>query len=89
LAFFAALYDRDSAGWLNMTDRGVISVQVPWSARAKLSQADKQRMLEIVRSRPAVVEQVDGGRWRLRVELFSTAAGTVDLLSERCRRLSG
>ncbi len=89
LAFFAALYDRDSAGWLNMTDRGVISVQVPWSARAKISQADKQRMIDVVRSRPAVVEQIDGGRWRLRVELFTTAAGTVDLLSDRCRRLSG
>lgn len=89
LAFFAALYDRDSAGWLNMTDRGVISVQVPWSARAKLPAADKQRMIDVVRSRPPVVEQIDGGRWRLRVELFTTAAGTVDLLSERCRRLSG
>lgn len=88
LAFFAALYDRDSAGWLNMTDRGVISVQVPWSARAKISQADKQRMIDVVRSRPAVVEQIDGGRWRLRVELFTTAEGTVDLLSDRCRRLS-
>ncbi len=89
LAFIAALYDRDSSGWLNMTDRGVIAVQVPWSARAKISQADKQRMIDVVRSRPAVVEQIDGGRWRLRVELFTTAAGTVDLLSERCRRLSG
>ena len=89
LAFFAALYDRDSAGWINITDKGVITTQVPWSARAPLPAADKQRMLEIVRSRPAVVEQGDGGRWRLRVELFSTAAGTVDLLSDRCRRLSG
>ena len=89
LAFFAALYDRDSAGWINITDKGIITTQVPWSARAPLPAADKQRMLEIVRSRPAVVEQGDGGRWRLRVELFSTAAGTVDLLSERCRRLSG
>lgn len=88
LAFFAALYDRDSAGWLNMTDRGVISVQVPWSARAKLPAADKQRMIDVVRSRPPVVEQIDGGRWRLRVELFSTAEGTVNLLSDRCRRLS-
>jgi len=89
LAFFAALYDRDSNGWINITDKGVITTQVPWSARAPLPAADKQRMLEIVRSRPAVVEQGDGGRWRLRVELFSTAAGTVDLLSDRCRRLSG
>lgn len=87
LAFFATLYDRDSAGWLNMTDRGVISVQVPWSARAKIPVSDKQRMIDVVRSRPALVEQIDGGRWRLRVELFTTAAGTVDLLSERCRRL--
>lgn len=89
LAFFAALYDRDSSGWLNITDRGVITTQVPWSARAPLPAADKQRMLEIVRSRPAIVEQGDGGRWRLRVELFSTAEGTVNLLSDRCRRLSG
>lgn len=90
LAFFAALYDRDSAGWLNMTDRGIITTQVPWSARAKLSQVDKQRMLDVAaRQRPAVVEQVDGGRWRLRVELFTTADGTVGLLSDRCRRLSG
>ncbi len=89
LAFIAALYDRDSSGWLNMTDRGVIAVQVPWSARAKIPAADKQRMIDVVRSRPAVVEQIDGGRWRLRVELFTTAEGTVDLLSERCRRLSG
>jgi len=89
LAFFAALYDRDSAGFVNITDRGIITTQVPWSARAQLPAADKQRMLEIVRSRPALVEQGDGGRWRLRVELFTTAEGTVDLLSDRCRRLSG
>lgn len=89
LAFFAALYDRDAAGWLNITDRGIITTQVPWSARAPLPAADKQRMLEVVRHRPAIVEQGDGGRWRLRLELFSTAEGTVNLLSERCRRLSG
>ena len=89
LAFFAALYDRDSAGWINITEKGIITTQVPWSARAQLPAADKQRMLEIVRSRPAIVEQGDGGRWRLRMELFSTAEGTVNLLSERCRRLSG
>jgi len=46
-------------------------------------------MIDVVRSRPPVVEQIDGGRWRLRVELFTTAEGTVDLLSERCKRLSG
>ena len=90
LAFFAALYDRDASGWLNITERGIITTQVPWSARAPLPAADKQRMLDVVvRSRPALVEQGDGGRWRLRVELFSTAEGTVNLLSDRCRRLSG
>ncbi len=89
LAFFAALYDRDSAGWLNITERGIITTQVPWSARAPLPAADKQRMLEIVRHRPAIVEQGDGGRWRLKLELFSTAGDTVRVLSERCRRLSG
>ena len=56
---------------------------------AALPAADKQRMLDVLRSRPAIVEQGDGGRWRLRVELFSTVEGTVGLLSERCRRLSG
>lgn len=90
LAFFAALYDRDSAGWLNMTDRGVITTQVPWSARAPLPDADKQRMLDVAaRQRPAIVEQGNGGRWRLKLELFSTADDTVRVLSERCRRLSG
>ena len=89
LTFIASLYERDAAGYTNITDRGIITTQVPWSARATHPTADKQRMLDIVRSRPAVVEQGDGGRWRLRVELFTTAEGTVNLLSDRCRRLSG
>ena len=89
LTFVASLYERESTGWRNITDRGIITAQVPWSARAALPAADKQRMLDVLRSRPAIVEQGDGGRWRLRVELFSTVDGTVGLLSERCRRLSG
>ena len=89
LTFVASLYERESTGWRNITDRGIITAQVPWSARATLPAADKQRMLDVLRSRPAIVEQGDGGRWRLRVELFSTVDGTVGLLSERCRRLSG
>ena len=89
LAFVASLYERESTGWRNITERGIITAQVPWSARATLPAADKQRMLDVMRQRPAIVEQGDGGRWRLRVELFSTVDGTVGLLSERCRRLSG
>lgn len=89
LTFVASLYERESTGWRNITERGIITPQVPWSARAALPAADKQRMLDVMRQRPAIVEQGDGGRWRLRVELFSTVDGTVGLLSERCRRLSG
>ena len=89
LTFVASLYERESTGWRNITERGIITPQVPWSARATLPAADKQRMLDVMRQRPAIVEQGDGGRWRLRVELFSTVDGTVGLLSERCRRLSG
>ena len=89
LTFVASLYERESTGWRNITERGIITAQVPWSARATLPAADKQRMLDVMRQRPAIVEQGDGGRWRLRVELFSTVDGTVGLLSERCRRLSG
>ena len=88
LTFIASLYERDAAGYTNITEGGVIKTQVPWSARARLAPSDKQRMLDIVRSRPAIVEQSDGGRWRLRVEMFTTVEGTVDLLSQRCRRLS-
>jgi len=88
LTFVASLYERDAAGYTNITDGGVIKTQVPWSARARLAPSDKQHMLNVVRSRPAIVEQSDGGRWRLRVELFTTVEGTVDLLSQRCRRLS-
>jgi hypothetical protein len=68
----------------NVTEGGVIKGRVPWAARSSWTEADKREAQRVcVSMRPALIEQVEGGRWRLRREMFADADQAMYILSPR------
>ena len=67
-----------------ITEGGIIKGRVPWAQRSPWVDADKQAALRACCTlRPALIEQADGGRWRLRIEAFSTADQALSVLTPR------
>ena len=80
IAWVAGLYSTPGA----VTDGGVIRQQSPWAARSSWTEADKREAQRVcVSMRPALIEQVEGGRWRLRREMFADADQAMYILSPR------
>ena len=68
----------------NVTEGGVIKGRVPWAARSSWvdqDKADAKRVCTL--ARPALIEPTDGGRWRLRVEMFTDVDQALAVLSPR------
>lgn len=79
MEYVASLYADGALG-----ADGVILSRVPWSARSAWPAADKQAARHVcVEQRPALIVQADGGRWRLRTEMFSTPEMALDMLARR------
>ena len=79
LAWVASLYEPGGVG-----DGGVIRGRVPWSARSPWSDADKAQAKRVCcELRPRLIVAGDGGRWRLRREMFATAEQALQVLSPR------
>lgn len=77
--WIVTLYDAGA-----ITEGGIIKGRVPWAARSPWVDADKAEAKRICTlARPALIEQADGGRWRLRVEAFSTVDQVLSVLSQR------
>jgi|GEM_PF-3380889 len=75
----AALYNAGA-----ITEAGVIKGRVPWAARSPWVDADKADALRVcVSMRPALIEPAAGGRWRLRIEAFTTPDQALQVLSPR------
>ena len=67
-----------------LTGNGIIRGRVPWAQRSPWVESDKQAALRACCTlRPALIEQADGGRWRLRIEAFSTADQALSVLRPR------
>ena len=67
-----------------ITEGGIIKGRVPWAQRSPWVDADKQAALRACCTlRPALIEQADGGRWRLRREMFTDADQAMYILSPR------
>ena len=88
----ASTWQQDLATWLAglytnpdaITEAGVIKGRTPWSQRSPWLDADKTAARRACCDlRPAIIESADGGRWRLRTEMFPTADIAVRLLSQR------
>jgi hypothetical protein len=63
---------------------GIIRQRVPWAQRSPWVDADKQSAKRVCTlARPALIEPTDGGRWRLRIEAFSTADQALSVLTPR------
>lgn len=68
----------------NISDSGLITSRVPWAARSAWTEADKQRAKRLALSgRPALVEAVDGNRYRLRTEMFPAASVAAEWVASR------
>jgi len=66
------------------TENGVIKGRVPWAARSAWAESDKAHARRVcVELRPALIVASDGGRWRLRVEMFGDADIALRLLVGR------
>lgn len=79
VTWVASLYDAGA-----ITEGGVIKGRVPWAARSPWVDADKAEAKRICTlARPRLIEQADGGRWRLRVEAFTTVDQVLWVLSQR------
>ena len=77
--WIVTLYDAGA-----ITEGGIIKGRVPWAARSPWVDADKAEAKRVcTMARPALIEQADGGRWRLRVEAFSTVDQALSVLSPR------
>ena len=79
VTWVASLYDAGA-----ITEGGIIKGRVPWAARSPWvdqDKADAKRVCTL--ARPALIEQADGGRWRLRVEAFSTVDQALAVLAPR------
>ena len=80
IAWVAGLYSTPGA----VTDGGVIRQRAPWAARSSWTEADKREAQRVcVSMRPALIEQVEGGRWRLRREMFADADQALYILTPR------
>ena len=78
VAWVVGLYDG------GISDSGLIVSRVPWAARSAWAEPDKQRAKRLAcNGRPALVEAVDGGRYRLRVELFPAASVAAEWVASR------
>lgn len=67
-----------------ISDSGLIVGRVPWAARSAWAEADKQRAKRLAcNGRPALVEAIDGGRYRLRTELFPAASVAAEWVATR------
>ena len=67
-----------------LTGNGIIRGRAPWAQRSPWVESDKQAALRACCTlRPALIEQADGGRWRLRIEAFSTADQALSVLRPR------
>ena len=79
VTWIAMLYDAGA-----VTEGGIIKGRVPWAARSPWGDADKAEAKRVCTlARPALIEQADGGRWRLRVEAFTTVDQVLSVLSQR------
>ncbi len=77
--WLAGLYDADA-----ITEAGIIKSRTPWSQRSPWLDADKTAARRVCcEMRPSIIESADGGRWRLRTEMFPDAEIAVRLLSQR------
>ena len=75
----ASLYDGEA-----VTEAGIIKGRTPWSQRSSWLEADKQAARRACCDRkPALIVPADGGRWRLRTDMFPHADIAVRLLSQR------
>ena len=75
----ATLYDAGA-----ITEGGIIKGRVPWAARSSWLESDKAEAKRVcTMARPALIEPTDGGRWRLRVEVFSDVDQALQVLSQR------
>ncbi len=80
LIWVASLYAEPGA----LTADGIIKNRVPWAARSAWLDADKAQARRVCcELRPALIVPSDGGRWRLRRELFSDADLALQLLQQR------
>ena len=67
-----------------ITEGGVIKGRVPWAARSSWTEADKAQAKRVCcEMYPKLIEQVEGGRWRLRREMFADADQAMYILSPR------
>ncbi len=67
-----------------ISDSGLIVGRVPWAARSAWAEPDKQRAKRLAcNGRPALVEAIDGGRYRLRTELFPAASVAAEWVATR------
>lgn len=79
VTWVATLYDAGA-----ITEGGIIKGRVPWAARSPWVESDKSEARRVCTlARPALIEQADGGRWRLRIEAFSTVDQALSVLSPR------
>lgn len=63
---------------------GIIKDRVPWAARSDWAVADKAQAKRVCcELKPALIVPSDGGRWRLRVEMFEDADIALRLLAGR------
>ncbi len=88
----ASTWQQDLATWLAglytdpdaITEAGVIKGRTPWAQRSSWLDADKQAAKRVCCDlRPAIIVPADGGRWRLRLDMFPSADIAVRLLSQR------
>lgn len=80
IVWVAQLYADPAA----MTDAGIIRQRVPWSARSTWLESDKRDAKRLCCDlRPALIVQGDGGRWRLRREMFPDADLALQVLRQR------
>ncbi len=88
----ASTWQQDLATWLAglytdpdaITEAGVIKGRTPWAQRSPWLDADKQAAKRVCCDlRPAIIVPADGGRWRLRLDMFPSADIAVRLLSQR------
>lgn len=63
---------------------GVIRGRVPWAQRSPWAEPDKARARRVCCDlRPAIIAPGDGGRWRLRTEMFDSAELALQVLTGR------
>ena len=88
----ASTWQQDLATWLAslytdadaITEAGIIKGRTPWAQRSPWLDADKTAAKRVCCDlRPAIIVPADGGRWRLRTDMFPTADIAVRLLSQR------